>query len=523
MRVVEARLEDHASHTGDSSAARSWSTDRIFIAIAVCAVLVFLALAVGTALTSRPITDEGLFADPAYTLATRGYMGSPALRDNIHLLHIEQRTYWIFPLDPLMQAAWYRLFGPGLLAMRSLSICFGLLGLGALFAFVERLSRDSRIAAVAVGLTALDYLYIYGSASGRMDVICAALGYAGLASYMALRERNLVLAVFLGQSMIVASGTTHPNGFLYFMGLLLLIFYFDRGRLAWQHFAVAVIPYVVGASLWGFYIFQDPAAFVAQLRSNVSDGGRLQGFGNPIMGFVREITVRYATGYGLGAHSAGHHGPIYLKALGLIPCVVGITGALSIPSLRRKIEVKVLLSLISIYFVYLAISDGQKAYYYIIHFIPMYDALLAIFLCWLLLNRKVNSVAILLPLALILALESSGLAYRIRLDSYKNIYRPAVRYLKQNARGSQLINANISFLFGLNFPDNLIDDSHLREKADFFVIDDEIAQRLQNSKTANPTTYSHVTGLLASCYEKVYNANSVVIYALRRAAGNTCR
>ncbi|MCU1272470.1 MAG: family glycosyltransferase, 4-amino-4-deoxy-L-arabinose transferase [Acidobacteriaceae bacterium] len=522
MRFVAAPAHTYVEPASQPQLAGSWRSNKPWIATALCAVLIFLALAIGTALTSRPITDEGLFADPAYTLATKGYMGSPALRDNAHLLRIEERTYWIFPLDPVLQAAWYRLFGVGLFAMRSLSICFGLLGLAALFTLVERLSKDSKIASLAVALTALDYFYMYGNASGRMDVMCAALGYAGLASYVALRERNLVLAVLVSHTLIVTSGITHPNGFLYFMGLVFLMLYCDRRRINLRHVALAAVPYAVGASLWGWYILQDPLAFLAQIKANASDGGRFQGLRNPLLGFVREITVRYASAYGFEAHSFGHEGPIYLKVLALCAYMAGIIGALSISALRRKTEVRVILSLITIWFIYLGIFDGQKAYYYLVHFIPMYAALLAVFVSWLLLNRKLNSKAVLLPLSLVVAIQVGGVAYKISLNSYKNIYQPAVEYLKQNARGSRLINANIAFQFGLGFPNNLVDDSHLNETADYFVIDNEVAQRLKNSRTGNPSTYRHVTDMLESCYEKVYDLKSVEIYTLRKNTHSIC-
>ena len=516
MRFIEAAPHTYVEPAGEARLAGSCRSNKPWIATAICAVLIFLALAIGTALTSRPITDEGLFADPAYTLATKGYMGSPALRASTHLLRIEQHTYWIFPLDPILLAAWFRIFGVSLFAMRSLSICFGLLGLAALFIFVERLSKDSKIASMAVTLTALDYFYIYGSASGRMDVMCAALGYAGLASYVVLRERNLALALLVSHFLIVTSGATHPNGFLYFMGLVFLMLYCDRRRINWRHIALAALPYLAGASLWGWYILQDPQAFLAQIRANASDGGRFQGLRNPLMGFVREITVRYATAYGFAAHSFGHEGPIYLKALALCAYVAGVAGVLSVSVLRRKTEVRVMLSIISIWFIYLGIFDGQKAYYYLVHFIPMYAALLAVFLSWLLLNRKVNSMAVLIPIAIIIAVQLGGLVYRIRLNSYASVYEPAVQYLQANAHDSQLINANVAFLFGLRFPNNLIDDAHLNEFADYFVIDNEVAQRLRDSRKAKSRTYLHVTSVLENCYEKVYDRNSVGIYFLRK-------
>jgi hypothetical protein len=231
------------------------------------------------------------------------------------------------------------------------------------------------------------------------------------------------------------------------------------------------------------------------------------------LAFVREITVRYATAYGFGPHSFGHTGPIYLKALALFAYIAGMIGTLSISALRRKTAVRVLLALIGLYFVYLAIFDGQKAYYYLVHFIPMYASLLALFVFWLLADRKLNWTAVLLPLGLIVLVQLGGLVYRIQLNSYKNVYQPAVQYLRDNAQDSQLINANIAFLFGLNFPNNLVDDTHLNRRADFFVVEGEVADRLRNSRTGNPRIYEHVTSLLANCYEKVYDLNSVEIYA----------
>jgi 4-amino-4-deoxy-L-arabinose transferase-like glycosyltransferase len=507
---VEAQTEGHVSGWRDAC-----------VAAAICALAAFLVLSIGTAFTSRPITDEGLFADPAYTLATKGYMGSPALRDNTHLLRIAQRTYWIFPLDPLLQSVWYRVFGAGLFSMRSLSVCFGLLGLGSIFIFAWKLSRDLRVGLIALALTAVDYLYIYGSASGRMDVICAGLGYSGLAAYMALREKNFSLAILVGNALIVASGATHPNGFLYFIALVLLALYFDRRRLRWQHLPLALVPYLVAASLWGGYIARDPQAFLAQIRANAHDGGRLQGFRNPLMGFVREVTVRYATAYGFRAHSFGDDGPIYLKSLQLFAYLAGIAGALLIPELRRRSEIRALLLILLLCFVYLAVCDGQKAYYYLIHFVPIYAAVLAIVVNWLRTSRKVNLAAVTAVLVIIIAAQLAGLGYRIRLNAYGNVYAPAVKYLQENTRPGQVINANIAFLFGLNFSNNLIDDAHLTNLSDYFVIDNEVAERLKNASVQNPALYDHVMAWLENCYARVYVYNSITIYSLRKTPCET--
>lgn len=522
------------SHSLDSPPAlgRSWgelretlklSNNVYFLGLA-CALLTYLALAIGTALTSRPIGDEGFIGDTAYTLATKGHMATPALRNSERgrLLRVDQHVYYFFPLQPLLLAAWYRLTGAGLFALRSFSLCFGLLGLGALFVFVRKLSEDSRLAYLATAITALDYYYIFCSASGRMDIMCAALGYSGLAFYLALRERSLALALLVSNSLIVASGATHPHGFLYFMGLVFLVVYFDRQRITSKHISVAVVPYLIGAALWGLYISKDPEAFLAQTRTNAMGSGRFRGLKNPLMGLLREVTVRYADAYGFGAHSAGSKGPIYLKVLALLAYLVGVAGVLSIPVLRRRPHVRVMLWLIGLYSVYLSVFDGTKQYFYLVHIIPMYAALLAVLVSWLLVERKISPMAILLPLGLIVAVQVGGLAYRIRLNTYKNMYEPAVRYLQHSAKDDQLINGNLAFLFGLNFPSNLIDDEALNEIADFVVVDDEVSLRLRLGKSTNSPVYRHVVSVLANCYRKVYDSNSVEVYSLRKPQDDDC-
>ncbi len=47
---------------------------RFLIAVAVCAALVYLALAFGSSLTKDPWHDEAQFANPALNLATSGVM-----------------------------------------------------------------------------------------------------------------------------------------------------------------------------------------------------------------------------------------------------------------------------------------------------------------------------------------------------------------------------------------------------------------------------------------------------------------
>src|SRR3989442_14182557 len=100
---------------------------------------------------------------------------------------IDRYTYWTVPLHLLAQAGWYKAFGFGLFAMRALSAVWGLVALAALYAALLMLSGDQRAAALSTALIALDSSFIATASSGRMDMMNAALGLAGLAAYLLLR------------------------------------------------------------------------------------------------------------------------------------------------------------------------------------------------------------------------------------------------------------------------------------------------------------------------------------------------
>jgi 4-amino-4-deoxy-L-arabinose transferase-like glycosyltransferase len=185
------------------------------------ALIGYFLLATGSIFTRLPWVDEGIFASPAYNLVSKGYMGTAAMETaGTPWQGIERHTYWIVPLHLLAQAGWYELFGFGLFSMRTLSALWGLAALAALYTVVLRLSRDRAVAALAAALIALDCSFIATASSGRMDMMNAALGMAGLATYLCLREQHLPIAVLAGHSLVCASGLTHPNGILYFASLL---------------------------------------------------------------------------------------------------------------------------------------------------------------------------------------------------------------------------------------------------------------------------------------------------------------
>ncbi len=497
---------------------------KVYWGVAASVLVLYLLLTAGTAASKRPWSDEGWFASPAYNLITNGHMGTSVLESvepRGQQKGIDKYTYWIMPLDILAQAAWYKITGFGLFQMRMLSAAWGLLAVVAWWFIVYRLSGNRNIALLTSSIIALDYTFITGASFGRMDMMCAALNFAGFAAYLILRERNFTAAILVSQTLIVASGLTHPYGFLGLAGLLFLTVYLDRGRLKLRHFAIALIPYVVGVLGWGLYILQSPDLFVSQFVGNATaggnEGGRLEGLFAPWRAFYREITWRYMVAFGLGGHSAGTPAFAKLKILMLLTYVAGVIGALLTPSIRNNKGFRTILYLFAIYFLLLTIFDGQKLAWYLVHMIPLYAALLAAFLHWLWISSRMPKWAIVAPMGIFLLLQVGGVFHRIRQNSYSKSYLPAIQFLRSNAGPSSLVMGSTELAFELGFDANLVDDIRLGyytgKKPDFIVVDEIYEDAFKGVGTQDQVVYQHVVDLLAHQYRPVYDQAHYKIYA----------
>jgi len=486
-------------------------------ALVAGSVALYLALAFGSALTKSPEIDEGFFANPAFNLATKGVMATTVLEtEGSALRGIREHTYWVLPLHLVAQAGWYKVFGFGLVQLRALSILWGLVALAAWFLIMRQLSGERAMGLLTAGLLAVDYTFVAVGSLGRMDMMCAALGFAGLAAYLTLRERNFGAAVFASHALVVLSGLTHPNGILHLAGLVLVTLYFDRRRLRPAHVGLAALPYLVGALGWGLYILEDPAAFVEQFAMNSRDGGRLAGLSAPWVGVANEFVKRYPHAFGLAANTAGHSGPIYLKSLLLVPYVAAVVWAFAARGVRRHAGYRALLMLLVLYFLILSLIDGQKETPYLIHIFPVYVALLALLVrrCWD--GRVVPRWLLVACLAGFLALEVGGMLLRVRQRTYQRLYEPTVAFLRQHSDPSTQITGSSALGFGLNFPDHLTDDISLGyasgRRPRFIVVTSEYELSYAGGLGRQPDLRRHISTLLNEQYAPVYQNEGFKVY-----------
>ncbi len=478
----------------------------------------FLTLAVGSALTHRPQIDEGMFADPARNLATNGSFATTSLEtDKSPLLRIEQRTYWVMPLFLLNVAASFKAFGVSLVSMRLVSVFWGLVLLAAVYLIAWKIARDRLIAALALVLAAGDYMVLETASSGRMDMMSAALSFAAIAAYLSLRERNLNAAVFGCHTLLVLSGLTHPNAIMALVGVVFLTLYFDRKNFGLRQLALAAVPYVVGGTAFGLWVMQDVEAFRAQFIDNATMGGRMQGFSSPFSNIIREFTERYPHAYGLQATSSGHSGPVFLKGLILVGYLAGVAGMAAIADLRRRYMPLIVVA--AIFFLILAIIDGQKQTTYLIHIVPIYAVFLAAVCHWIWNSKKMLRVPLATGLACYLILQTGGMALRIKQNTYGNFYRPMIAYLNENAGNGELVMGGSELIFGVSPAVRHVADGrfgYLTGKRPVFIVyDSAVENSWEASKTLFPAFYEYFPRLLREEYQVAYENAAYKVYRRR--------
>jgi hypothetical protein len=475
--------------------------------------LAYWGLTLLNAATGRPNPDEGLCANASMTLVSRGYMGTPVRDPSGGLTGLEHWTYWFMPLDLVVLAGWYKVFGIGLWQTRVLSIVWGSVGLAALFSLVRRLTRDVWVATVAVALSATDYVYVGVSSSGRMDGMAAALGFAGLAVYCSLRERNLLWALLLGHLSVAAAIFTHPNGILFCAGLMFLMIALDRKRIRFAYLVACSAPYLAGTAAFGLYIMQSPQSFVAQWLWQVREKYRGSWFA-PLEPIRREVVDRYVQAYGLGTHGSGVSGPVALKATVLAAYIVAALLLLGNRELRRNRGCRLLLGLTGLVFT-IMVFFTEKLTRYLVDITPLYCAILAIALMWLCRHGRMARAAAILSFSAILAVQAGGLILRSRLNSYARQFVPAVEFVKRRLHPGTTVIASADFGFGIGF-DQLTDDFTLgfysHKRPDLIIVEEMYLMLFEGPGRRQPQIYQHIGRTLREDYKLIYDHEYYRVY-----------
>jgi len=449
QRVTQPRL----AQLPNSSAWRPSRDSAIWVGIG----LIFAVITIAIARTRSPWWDEGQLADPAHTLAQFGYLGSKIMSGKGHpmvreFVAYDRYTFWTVPLYLVVLAGWIKLLGFSFVKLRMLSVLFGAGLVCAGSSLTRRLTGSHLSGMLAALFLATDYTVLLSAATVRMDVMAAALGFGGIAVYVALRERSLPLACFLGSLFTAAACFAHPVSLLHTGGLLLTAIFLDHKRLTWRDFTLAATPYLIFAVLWGLYIIQAPGIFLSQIRAHSTY--RLGGLSSPVHAVLSDVVNRYVTFFtpqGRGSK---------LKLCILLTYWAGILSAAFVPVLRRARGVLLLLLLSGLYYAELALLDGAQVPHYMVHVIAMWALLLAAVAGAAVSNKLVPIPLLASLLCGLILLQISGHVIKIWQNTYRNEYLPTIEFVMNHSDRQTLVIGPSQLQFELRNR-VLVDDARL--------------------------------------------------------------
>jgi hypothetical protein len=487
----------------------------------LAALALFLSLTIATTLTKAPTCDEGWFGSPAYNLAFRGFMGTtvldpgsgtPMLHVRTRLDGIDRYTYWVMPVSLITQAAWFKLVGFSLLRMRAISILWALLALASWWIVFDRISGNRYVALLAVAMLEVEYLFVWAAADGRMDIECFALGAAGLAAYMLLRQRSLGWALFAANALLAASGLCHPNGDLHFVALVCLVLIYDRSRLHWRYLFVCGAPYAIALALWLPYVLRAPDLFKIQLLGNMI--GRESAFSAPLSTTYREVR-RYLDMFGFAPWS---HGFAHVSIFELLAFLAGVAACGAYGPLRQKQPARTVFAVVVAVCLFLWLFEGAKVTTYLLHVVPWFAFALAVAASDFWTARRGPRLIPAAVIAIYLFLAIVRVAVPAVRDNYHRRYLPAAQFLQQHTSPSDLIMGSGELAFILGFERHLLDDIMLGtttgKTAKYIVVDPRYADYFASIRITAPDECRRVEQQLVR-YDKVYDQAEYRIYRKR--------
>jgi hypothetical protein len=246
-------------------------------------------------------------------------------------------------------------------------------------------------------------------------------------------------------------------------------------------------------------------------------GGRLSYLSAPWAGVWNDLVVRYLGYFGL---SPGLTAVSRLKLVIPLVHAAGLAGLLSMAALRRQAGYRALLGVAALHFGMLSVYDGQKLPYYLIHTVPLLDAILAVWIVGAWTKSSIPRPLLGALLAAFLGVQILTSVQRIKQNPYRTSYLPAVSFLQKNAGQPALIIGSAALAFGLGFEGAVIDDPRLGyysgKSPDFIVVGDvDYVEYFRGYQTDEPAVYRYIVERLAKEYRPVYSQAGHTIYARR--------
>ena len=472
----------------------------------------YLLLLCGNLLTRIPWVDEIYVANPAWNLVTHGSMGTTTIEmAGSAWTNIDKHTYNTFPLGILNIAAFYKVLGVSLFSTRVSSLFWGAILLGALYRLLRANQASRAVAATATLLLAIDYNFMLAATFARLDMMCAALGFCGLAAFSILRPNRPAAAVLGACSFAALSLLTHPNGILFIPALVLIEVIAFRWSLPLKTLLLAVVPFAIAGGAMALYMAQDWHAAIGQIQAN-SYPGRLTGFLHPFSAIYNEVTGRYLTSFGLtlGEHPSG---PVRARGLILLAYILGLGTTFWLYRWRQIRYLQLSLAFLAAFSLYFTFFDGTRFSYYMVLVTPFWCTLLAGMLVHFWEHRRKAVAALILSGLMIL--QFGGILYRSLQNPYGKSFLPAVEYLRAHAAPGDLVFANSDFAFGYGYDRNVKEEITIGYRSkltpEYLVMDPTVAGLMRSWVSKEPVIYHFMETRFRS-YTPIYDAAGYKIY-----------
>ncbi len=475
------------STTSSAPATITPTLNRRLLALLVIVWIVALTVLVLGATHRIPRPDEGHFSSPAYNLSHFGFPGTTTVDpDASGLLRIDKRTYWTMPLYMLAEAAWFLVFPATILSARLLTIVL-LIPVGwQLYRIVESLTNDRRTALIAATLLPADYAFMYAAVSARPDVLCLLFGLSAIASYLRLRSVSLLKALAVANFWLALSALSHPNALLHLAAFAALVLIYDRHRFTWRMFAAVACVYLLMMTPWLIYASVDFEAFMAQMRANGANNGRVTQTLNPPSLFTGELS-RYASAYGLDSHQL-------LPKLKSWTLVLYIAALFVTWRIRMRPGIKTLLLLWLAYFGVQTVFN-QKLSVYLVHILPLYSALLAAAAVFVWHRYPRIRFAVPVALGVSVLIQCGGMFWTSRQHTEVE-QAAAASFLRSHATRAAVINGSSTLVYALGFDRRLTEDHALGlttgKQPDVIVTDDNYTESFALMASRRPELYAKV-------------------------------
>ena len=426
-------------------------------------------------------------------------------------------TYWVVPLQFFVQVPWFKVFGFSLLSARLFALTWGFVGLISWAFIVRRFTGNAIMGFWTFLLMASDYQFVSKVALDRMDAMSLAMAALAILAYLELREHNLTTGLVVSQVCVAACGLTHPMpGIPAFCAVAFLVLYYDRARISWRLLVLAAVPYLVFAVGWLWYISVAPDLFRAQFFGNVTDVDRLGGFGHPLGAVIGEFRRHL----GMGGFEPGLSALYRIKAIPLVVCLFAGFDLLLDRKARLNPSIRPVLGLWLVYITVITFYDNTKEVKYAVHLVPIYDALVAIWLVRLWGSRPTKRWIAIAGATLFLLVNIFGLIYTIVKDDYHKQYVPVADFLRNHAKAGDLILADSTFGFALGFDGNIVDDraftylSHKTPK--FIVVTPKYQKFIEADRVRFPSMYTFIQNLFTRHYEEVFSNKDYRVLRARK-------